>query len=201
MQFFLKVESPFSFAGALNAVGVDFTAADGVPRHADVTPGAGEVILSAGTVGTPQLLMLSGIGPKAELQKLNVTPLIVLPVGLNLTDNPLNSIAVQLRDLPERDFCAVAAISDKHIHLGIVGEKIGTCTAVWGLTSLIPTELRTPETLKMLEAANEALSDELVAQLSKTVLVCAKVRELVLLLWCSYSLLIRNFSFSTISFC
>ena len=31
-----------------------------------------EVIVSAGTVGSPQLLMLSGIGPKKELNKQGV---------------------------------------------------------------------------------------------------------------------------------
>lgn len=46
-----------------------------------------EVILSAGTFNTPQLLKLSGIGPKEELRKWNIPALVDLPgVGSNLQD-------------------------------------------------------------------------------------------------------------------
>ena len=48
---------------------------------------ARETILCAGVFGTPQLLMLSGIGPQAELRALGITPLIDLPVGRNLRDH------------------------------------------------------------------------------------------------------------------
>ncbi|MDM4765049.1 GMC family oxidoreductase N-terminal domain-containing protein [Pelomonas sp. SE-A7] len=47
-----------------------------------------EVVLSAGAFGSPQLLMLSGIGPAEALQAKGVSPLINLPgVGQNLQDH------------------------------------------------------------------------------------------------------------------
>ncbi|MDB5515173.1 MAG: putative choline dehydrogenase [Tardiphaga sp.] len=46
-----------------------------------------EIILSAGTYGSPQLLMLSGIGPGAHLKTLGIMPLLDLPVGENLQDH------------------------------------------------------------------------------------------------------------------
>ena len=47
-----------------------------------------EVIVSAGTFNSPQLLMLSGIGPAAELEAAGVKPLHDLPgVGANLQDH------------------------------------------------------------------------------------------------------------------
>lgn len=47
-----------------------------------------EVILSAGAIGSPQLLQLSGIGPEEVLKAANIEPLHVLPgVGENLTDH------------------------------------------------------------------------------------------------------------------
>jgi len=48
-----------------------------------------EVILSGGAYNSPQLLMLSGIGPADELRKLGITPTLDLPgVGRNLSEHP-----------------------------------------------------------------------------------------------------------------
>ncbi|CAG5186742.1 uncharacterized protein ALTATR162_LOCUS11690 [Alternaria atra] len=51
-----------------------------------------EVIVSGGTFNTPQLLLLSGIGPAADLEALNITVVADLPgVGRNMQDH--NEIA------------------------------------------------------------------------------------------------------------
>lgn len=46
-----------------------------------------EVILSAGTIASPQLLMLSGVGPREHLQSLNIPVVRDLKVGYNLQDH------------------------------------------------------------------------------------------------------------------
>jgi choline dehydrogenase len=45
-----------------------------------------EVILAAGAFNTPQLLMLSGIGPEDQLEAHGIAPREILPVGCNLQD-------------------------------------------------------------------------------------------------------------------
>jgi 4-pyridoxate dehydrogenase len=48
---------------------------------------AREVIVASGTFNTPQLLMLSGIGPAAHLREHGITTVADLPVGKNLQDH------------------------------------------------------------------------------------------------------------------
>ncbi|KAH6904223.1 aryl-alcohol oxidase [Coprinopsis sp. MPI-PUGE-AT-0042] len=69
-----------------------------------------EVILSGGAYGTPQLLLLSGIGNATELEGLGIQPTVDLPsVGKNLTDHPLP----EQRDVPTRDSRTMAARQDR----------------------------------------------------------------------------------------
>ncbi|OUS92098.1 GMC family oxidoreductase [Rhodococcus sp. NCIMB 12038] len=67
------------------AVGVEYERAGEV-----VTARAGrEVVLSAGAYNTPQLLMLSGLGPAEHLREVGVDVVLDLPqVGQNLQDHP-----------------------------------------------------------------------------------------------------------------
>jgi choline dehydrogenase len=71
------------------AVGVEFLRG-GVAEEARAD---GEVILAGGTVNSPQLLMLSGIGPAEELKAAGISAIHDLPgVGKNLQDHPMVSV-------------------------------------------------------------------------------------------------------------
>lgn len=77
-----------SAASGPAATGVAYTDAKGAQRVAKLAP-EGEVILTLGAIGSPQLLMLSGVGPSSHLQDRGVTPVVDLPgVGANLQDHP-----------------------------------------------------------------------------------------------------------------
>lgn len=67
----------------MNAVGVTFNR-DGMNYTVRASR---EVILSAGTVGSAQLLLLSGIGPQDHLTSLGIPMVTNLPVGNNLHDH------------------------------------------------------------------------------------------------------------------
>lgn len=70
-------------------VGVELTH-DGALRRARA---AHEVVLSAGTIESPKLLLLSGIGPAGALAPLGIEPLVDLPgVGENLHDHALSPV-------------------------------------------------------------------------------------------------------------
>ncbi|MEK9683898.1 MAG: GMC family oxidoreductase N-terminal domain-containing protein [Rhodospirillaceae bacterium] len=53
----------------------------------------GEVILAGGSINSPQILMLSGIGPGDHLKDIGIETIIDLPVGKNLQDHLATSIA------------------------------------------------------------------------------------------------------------
>eukprot|EP00253_Pinus_taeda_P005197 PITA_05197 len=55
-----------------------------------------EIILSAGALGSPQLLLLSGIGPSKQLRKFNISPVLHSPsVGKGVQDNPRATATLQ----------------------------------------------------------------------------------------------------------
>lgn len=60
-----------------------------------------EVILAAGTIHSPQILQLSGIGPKELLQDAGITVQVELPgVGQNFQDHPQLNMTFQCKRMP-----------------------------------------------------------------------------------------------------
>ncbi|KAG2312395.1 hypothetical protein Bca52824_023952 [Brassica carinata] len=79
------------------AYGVIFQDSNGVLHKAELAKNAmNEVILSAGAIGSPQLLMLSGVGPMAHLAAHGIQPVVLdhPMVGQGMADNPMNAIFI-----------------------------------------------------------------------------------------------------------
>ncbi|SCU76931.1 Oxygen-dependent choline dehydrogenase [Cupriavidus necator] len=78
------------------AVGVDFRSSGGTPRRARALR---EVVLCAGAINTPKLLMLSGIGPQAHLSEMGVGLVAAREeVGRNLQDHLAVRIICKTRE-------------------------------------------------------------------------------------------------------
>ncbi|KAM3111819.1 GMC family oxidoreductase [Phormidesmis sp. 146-33] len=74
------------------AVGIEYRR-EGMLQVATATR---EVILSAGTVGSTQLLLLSGIGPAQHLRELEIEVVVDLPgVGQNLQDHVATAVVME----------------------------------------------------------------------------------------------------------
>ncbi|CAE6447012.1 unnamed protein product [Rhizoctonia solani] len=79
-----------SSSGAV-ATGVNFAASAGAQTYS--VKASKEVILSAGVIGSAQLLQVSGVGPKALTDSLNIKSVVDLPgVGQNLQDHEATSV-------------------------------------------------------------------------------------------------------------
>ncbi len=79
------------------AIGVTYRV-EGEDEVEDEALAGAEVILCAGAIGTPQLLQLSGIGPRAALENVGIEVRHELPgVGANLLDHLANGLLVRTK--------------------------------------------------------------------------------------------------------
>lgn len=78
------------------AHGVIFRDALGKKHKAYLKRGSkNEIIVSSGALGSPQLLMLSGVGPAQQIKAHNISLVLDLPmVGQRMSDNPMNAIFI-----------------------------------------------------------------------------------------------------------
>ncbi|KAK0479254.1 aryl-alcohol oxidase precursor [Armillaria novae-zelandiae] len=78
---------------------VEFTQDAGVTKHTLAPTRLKEIVLSAGSIGTPNILLHSGIGDTRELADLHITPTLHLPdVGKNFSDHPIWSMLFTVSD-------------------------------------------------------------------------------------------------------
>ncbi|KGN45431.1 hypothetical protein Csa_016192 [Cucumis sativus] len=99
------------------AIGVLYRDQIGTYHHA-MLHARGEVFLSAGAIGSPQLLLLSGIGSRPYLSSWGIPVAHHLPyVGHYLYDNPRNGISI-LAPMPlEQSLIQVAGITESGTYL------------------------------------------------------------------------------------
>ncbi|KAF3452832.1 hypothetical protein FNV43_RR03265 [Rhamnella rubrinervis] len=102
-----------SKASRLSASGVIYNDSKGKIHKAFVRD-KGEVILSAGAIGSPQLLLLSGVGPASYLSSLKI-PVVHQNsyVGKYLADNPRNNINLVFPFILEPSSLQVVAITNE----------------------------------------------------------------------------------------
>lgn len=77
------------------ATGVEFMDKDGVKKTVRARR---EVILSCGAIGSPQILLLSGVGPSEDLEGLGIEVLKDLPVGRNLHNHVSAGVGFYIND-------------------------------------------------------------------------------------------------------
>ncbi|XP_027362600.1 protein HOTHEAD-like [Abrus precatorius] len=116
-----------------------------------------EIIVSAGALGSPQLLMLSGIGPAHELEEHKIKVVLEQPmVGQGMSDNPMNAIFVPSPIPAEVSLIEVVAITHFGSYIeaasgqnfaGGSPRDYGMFSPKVGQFSKLPPKQRTPEAL------------------------------------------------------
>ncbi|XP_057798497.1 protein HOTHEAD-like [Salvia miltiorrhiza] len=96
------------------AYGALFKDSEGNVHMAYLNKGSrNEIIVSAGALGSPQLLMLSGIGPGPKLKAHGIQVVLDQPmVGQGMSDNPFNGFVIPSRKHVEPSLVQVVGITD-----------------------------------------------------------------------------------------
>ncbi|KAJ9555254.1 hypothetical protein OSB04_009868 [Centaurea solstitialis] len=113
------------------ANGVIFADATGLTHWAYLNRGAyNEVIVCSGSLGSPQLLMLSGLGPEEHLEAHNISVVLDQPlVGQGMSDNPMNAVFVPSPRPVEVSLIQVVGITRNGSYIeGASGENFASGT-------------------------------------------------------------------------
>ncbi|XP_039142628.1 protein HOTHEAD-like isoform X1 [Dioscorea cayenensis subsp. rotundata] len=77
-----------------------------------------EVILTSGAIGTPQLLLLSGVGPEEDLRKMNITVILNNEhVGKEMADVPSNNIQIPTPEPQKKTLAQVVGITTEGFYV------------------------------------------------------------------------------------
>ncbi|XP_038890837.1 (R)-mandelonitrile lyase 1-like [Benincasa hispida] len=107
----------FSQSNGLTATGVLYSDSKGKVHKATISKN-GEIILSAGAIGSPQLLLSSGIGPRSHLSSLKLHVVLDNPhVGQSMADNPRFGAAIVLPFLTPPTSVQVVGTLKPNIHI------------------------------------------------------------------------------------
>ncbi|KAF8379398.1 hypothetical protein HHK36_028833 [Tetracentron sinense] len=148
--------------------GVIFRDASGIKHRAYLKKSSkNEIIISAGAMGSPQLLMLSGVGPVEHLKSHNIKVIVNQPmVGQGMSDNPMNAIFIPSPLPVEISLVQVVGITRFGSYIeGASGANFaasqdpqrdfGMFSSQTGQLSTVPPKQRTPEAIaKAVETMN-----------------------------------------------
>lgn len=118
-----------------------------------------EIILASGALGSPQLLMLSGVGPAAHLKAYNIEAVLDQPmVGQGMSDNPMNAVyipspipvevaLIQVVGITPFGSYIEAACGENFAAGAPIRADFGMFSPKIGRLSALPPKKRTPEAL------------------------------------------------------
>lgn len=161
------------------AVGVVFRDSTGAEWHARLASSRGEVLLTAGALGSPQLLMLSGVGPAAELAKHGIPLVADLPsLGQSITDIPQHGINVLSPEPVEESSVEFAAITASgNIIEGNAGGNHTLCFPAAGVVNTVPPSRRDDALTSAMGTAMGSLPEDARAALNQAWIVVSKIEK------------------------
>ncbi|XP_024025718.1 (R)-mandelonitrile lyase 1 [Morus notabilis] len=119
-----------------SAIGVIYTDSN-EKSHRVFVRRKGEVILSAGAIGSPQLLLLSGVGPHSYLSSLHIPIVQSQPnVGKFMFDNPRNAVTLKFPFPVEISPVQTVGITNNYYIQGVSSLQNSSSPANWSVGTI-----------------------------------------------------------------